>query len=294
MRLRIFASLAIGIVLLGLWPWGLIKPPAQGVFTILTAGINVSNFLICAGLAFIAAFLSSAISTPYGLQIGIISAPAGLAVWGLRSAPLSGLFQMFPAAANRIDIYSKLRIEGFPWLGIVICGFLGALAADRIFRKTPIQLPDEVKTLVKMPAFIQIAIAIIGTVFIANFLINILAGGVTYPDQKLAQVTAQPAKLQIAFAVFITFGACAFLTKIFLNTGAFWPAIASAPLIYYSAMTYAKTNFLTHLSSSWPADFFIRPITAVLPIQMVAFACLGAVWGYWLAVDYHWWQTHEA
>ncbi len=200
---------------------------------------------------------------------------------------------MFPASASRIDIYSKLKIEGFLWLSIVIFGFLGALAADRIFRRKTIQFSDEVKPVLKLPVFLEIAIAVIGTVFIANFLINILAGGVSYPDQKLARVTAQPANLQIAFAVFITFGTCGFLAKILLNSKAFWPAIASVLLIYYSAMIYEKGDFLTYISSSWPATFFTKPITAVLPVQMVAFACLGAVWGYWLAVDYNWWRTHQ-
>jgi hypothetical protein len=293
MRIRIAASLAIGIILLGLLPWNLVKPPAEGVFALLSGSISADDLLICAGLAFIAGFLSSAICTPYGTQIGIIAAPAGIAVWGLRSAPLSKIFQMAPVVQDRMKAYSSLKFEGFLWLGIAVCGFLGALSADKIFRRKAVEPLDKIKPVFRLPEFLEIAISVIGTVFVANFLVNILAADVSYSDQELAHVTSQPANLQVVFAIFVAFGACGFFAKIFLASRAFWPAIASVPLIYYSAITYGKSDILTHISSSWPANFFIRPITAVLPIQMVAFGCLGAVWGYWQAVSYHLWRTNQ-
>ena len=293
MRIRIAASLAIGAVLLGFLPWNLLRPQADDVFALLSGSISAIDLLICAGLAFATGFLSSAICTPYGAQIGIIAAPAGLAVWGLRSAPLSKFFQMVPAVQNRIQVYSKLKFESFIWLAIAICGFLGAITADKIFRRKTVELPDEIKPSFRLPEFAQIAISVIGTVFIANFLINIFAANISYSDSELGSVTAQPAKLQIAVAVFIAFGACGFFAKLFLAAKAFWPAIASVPLIYYSAITYSKSNILVHLATSWPAVFFARPVAAVLPVQMVAFGCLGAVWGYWLAVRYHLWRTHQ-
>jgi len=293
MRIRIAASLAIGIILLGLLPWNLVKPPAEGVFALLSGSISADDLLICAGLAFIAGFLSSAICAPYGTQIGIIAAPAGIAVWGLRSAPLSKIFQMAPVVQDRMKAYSSLKFEGFLWLGIAVCGFLGALSADKIFRRKAVEPLDKIKPVFRLPEFLEIAISVIGTVFVANFLVNILAADVSYSDQELAHVTSQPANLQVVFAIFVAFGACGFFAKIFLASRAFWPAIASVPLIYYSAITYGKSDILTHISSSWPANFFIRPITAVLPIQMVAFGCLGAVWGYWQAVSYHLWRTNQ-
>jgi hypothetical protein len=301
MRIRIIASLAIGAVLLGFLPWNLVRPDAGGVFALLSGSISISDLLICTGLAFIAGFLSSAICTPYGAQIGIIAAPAGLAVWGLKSAPLSKFFQMAPAVQDRIQVYSKLKFEGFIWLAIAVCGFLGAITADKIFgstglatgRRKAIELPDEIKPAFRLPEFAQIVISVIGTVFVANFLINIFAANISYSDSELGSVTAQPANLQMVFAVFIAFGLCGFFAKFFLAAKAFWPAIASVPLIYYSAITYGKNDILVHLVASWPAVFFARPVMAVLPVQMVAFGCLGAVWGYWLAVNYHLWRTHQ-
>ncbi len=293
MRIRIVASLAIGVVLLGLLPWNLVKPPAEGVFAYLGGSISVNDLLICGGLAFVAGFLSSAVCTPFGVQIGIIAAPAGLAVWGLRSEALSRIFQITPAVQERIKVYSSLKFEGFLWLAIAVCGFWGALLADKIFRRKTVELPDKTKPVFHLPQFLVIAIAVIGTVFVANFLINVFAVDVSYSDPQFAHVTAQPANLQMAFAVFIAFGACSFLAKVFVGSSSFWPPIASVVLIYYSAITYSKSDVLIHLGSSWPANFFIRPVTAVLPVQMVGFGCLGAVWGYWLAVRYHLWRTHQ-
>lgn len=294
MRFRILASLAIGVVLLGLLPWGFIKPPAGGVFIVLNGSINAGSLLICAGLAFIAGFLASATCTPYGCQIGIIAAPAGLATWGLKSAMLAKLFQMAPAAADRLKVYSSLKFEGLIWLALAVCGFLGAALADKIFRTKSLQLPDEMKPVFQLPLFAQAVAAIIGTVFVANFLINILGPDISYSDPKLVYVTAQPVVLQVAFAVFITFGACGFLAKLLLGSRPFWPAVATVFLIAYSIMLYGRNDIMTYLSAAWPADFFIRPVIAILPVQMVAFGCLGAVWGYWLAVDYHLWRVYES
>lgn len=293
MRFRIMTSLAIGAVLLGLLPWGLVKPEADGVFAFL-GSISVFDLLICVVLAFAAGFASSAVCTPYGSQIGILAAPAGLAVWAFRSAPLSKVFQIAPSMQSRLQIYKVLKFEDFLWLGIAACGFLGAITADKIFRKKTVELPDRTKPVIHLPEFAQIAVSVIGTVFVANFLINILAADVSYSDSKLKYVVAQPANFQVAFAVFIAFGACGFLAKFLLASSYFWPAVASAFLIYYSTITYSRSSILTHLSSFWPAVFFARPVAAVLPVQMVAFGCLGAVWGYWLAVRYHLWRTHEA
>jgi hypothetical protein len=294
MRFRILAALAIGIILLGLLPWNLVKPDANEVFAFLSGNISLSDVLICAALAFAAGFLASLVCTPFGSQIGIIAAPAGMAVWALRSAPLSMLFQEAPAVAERMKVYSALKYEGFVWLALAVCGFAGAVAADKIFRRKTVELPDETKPFFQIPEFAQMVISIIATVLVANFLINIFAIDVNFTDSQLGQVTAQPANLQIAFAVLLSFGICGFLAKMFLSAKAFWPAIASVVVTYYFTNIYIKTGTLTLLALVWPAVFFQRPVTAVLPIQMVSFACLGSLWGYWLAVRYHLWRTYQS
>ena len=294
MRFRIAAAFAAGVGLLGFLPWDIVKPDADGVFSLLSGNISVPDLLICAGLAFGVGFLASIVCTPFGAQIGIIAAPAGMAVWAMRSAPLSGLFQAAPAVQSRLVVYSKLKFEGFIWLALAACGFAGAIAADKIFRRKAVDLPDNVKPVYKLPEFVQCAAAVVATVFISNFFINIFARGVSFPDSQLKEVVAQPANSQIAFAVMVSFGLCGFLAKRFLSAKAFWPAAASVIITYYFTTVYVKSSILVQLAQVWPAVFFQKPITAVLPVQMVSFACLGAVWGYWLAVRYHIWQTQQS
>ncbi|MFA6186656.1 MAG: hypothetical protein WC770_05520 [Phycisphaerae bacterium] len=293
MRIRIIAALVIGGWMLGFLPWDGIKPDAAGVFSLLTGNISIQDILGCAVLAFAAGFAASAVCTPYGEQIGIIAAPAGMAVWALKSAPISKLFQAAPSVQSRLEVYSKLKFEGFIWLALAACGFVGAIAADKIFRRKPVDLPDNFKPVYKIPEFAQIAIAVIATVFIANIVINALALGVGFPDLQLKNVVAQPANGQIAFAAMLAFCLCGFLAKLFLSSKAVWPAIASSVITYYFTVSYVKSGTLTQLAASWPAVFFYKPIMAVLPVQMVSFACLGAVWGYWLAVRYHVWRTEQ-
>lgn len=294
MRIRIIAAMVIGGWLLGFLPWDGIKPDAAGVFSLLTGSISIPDILGCAVLAFAAGFVSSAVCTPYGGQIGIIAAPAGMAVWALKSAPISKLFQAAPSVQSRLNVYNGLKFEGFIWLALAACGFVGAIAADKIFRRKSVDLPDNFKPVYKIPEFAQIAAAVVATVFIANIIINALALGVGFPDSQLKGVVAQPANGQIAFAVLVAFGVCSFLAKLFLSSKAVWPAVASSIITYYFTISYAKSTTLTLLTVSWPAAFFYKPIMAVLPIQMVSFACLGAVWGYWLAVRYHIWRTEQS
>jgi hypothetical protein len=294
MRIRIIAAMVIGGWLLGYLPWDIIKPDAAGVFSLLAGNISVYDILRCAGLAFAAGFVSSVVCTPYGGQIGIIAAPTGMAIWALKSAPLSKLFQAAPSVQSRLDIYRGLKFEGFIWLALAACGFVGAIAADKIFRQKPVNLPDDFKPVYKIPEFAQIAAAVIATVFIANILINALALGVGFPDSQLKNVVAQPANAQIAFAVMVAFGVCGFLAKLFLSSKAVWPAMASSIITYYFTVSYVKSIAITQLAQSWPAVFFYKPVMAVLPVQMVSFACIGAVWGYWLAVRYHIWRTEQS
>lgn len=294
MRFRIAAALAVGIVLLGVLPWGLVRPPADGVFALLSGSISVSDLLICAFLSLFAGFIASAVCTPFGLRVGILAAPAGMAVWALRSGALSTVFQQAPAVQDRLNVYTGLRFEAFIWLVISGCGLIGAIAADKLFRRKSIDPIDKFDASFKLSSLWAIPIAIVATILIGNVLINILAGDVSYPDERLGRVTGQPANLQLAFAVTVAFMACGLLAKLFLGLSFIWPASASVLLSYCSIITYGKKPIMEHLSASWPAVFFARPILAVLPIYMVAFGFLGAVWGYWLAVSYHLWRKYES
>lgn len=294
MRFRIAVALAVGIVLLGILPADLLRPPADGVFALLSGTISISDLLICVFLSLLAGFIASAVCTPFGLRVGIIAAPAGMVVWALKSDALSTVFQQTPAVQDRLNVYAGLRFEAFIWLAIAGCGFVGAIAADKLFRRKSVNPIDKFDSNFKLPSFSAIPIVVVATVLIGNILVNVLAGDVSYPDAELGRVTGQPANLQLAFAVIVAFMACGFCAKLFLGTSFIWPASASALLSSYSIIAYSKKPIMEHISASWPAVFFARPVLAVLPVYMVAFGCLGAVWGYWLAVSYHLWREYES
>ncbi len=294
MRIRIALAVAIGVVMLGLLPWNQIKPGPEGVFALLSGNISKAELLHCAILAYTAGFLASIVCTPFGMQIGVIAAPAGMSVWSFRSGALSTVFQTAPAVNDRLAAYAKLRFEAFIWLALAACCFAGAYVADKLIGKKNTNLPDKFDATFKLPDFAVIPAAVIGTVIVAGILINILAGDVRYSDPQIGRVIGQPANLQIAFAVIVAFMACGYMAKLFIGASFIWPATASAFLSSYSIITYSNKPAIAYLANTWPAAFFARPTAAVLPIQMVAFACLGAVWGYWLAVRYNLWKTYES
>lgn len=294
MRIRIILAFAIGVVLVGIVPWQRIEPVANGVFAFFNGQISLSDIITCGVLSFVAGFLASLICTPYGSQIGILVAPAGMVVWSYRSADISSVFQASPDVSSRLAIYSALKYESFIWLALAACGFLGALIADKILRRKTIDLPDKFDVPVKLHPLVAIGLAIFGTVLIASILINILAANISYPDKQLGGVIGQPANLQIAFAVIIAFMACSYVTKLFLGTNYVWPALATAPLTLYSIMIYVRKPIIEHLAGAWPAAFFTKTSLSVLPVQMVAFGCIGAVWGYWLAVRFKIWRQLES
>ena len=294
MRIRIIAAFAVGVLLVGLLPYSLVRPPADGVFAILSGSINISDLLICAALAFAAGFIASAICTPFGAQIGILAAPAGMVVWAIKSADLSTLFQAAPAVNDRLAVYSSLRFESFVWLAIAGFGAVGALIADKFLNSKTVNLPDKFDPAFKLPTYAAIIIAVIGTIVVSNLLINILAAGIRYTDIKVGHVTGQPANFQIAFAVLVAFMACGFLAKLLIGVSFWFPAASSVAVTIYSIISYSKKPAVEYLCANWPAVFFIKSIVSVLPIQMVAFGCIGAVWGYWLAARFHLWRTLES
>jgi hypothetical protein len=93
--------------------------------------------------------------------------------------------------------------------------------------------------------------------------------------------------------VIVAFGIAAFLSKQFLNVPPIVPTAASALIMIISAQVYLRNNLLEHMSESWPISFFPRAISAILPLQIVAFAAIGSVMGYWLAIRYAYWRKHE-
>jgi len=291
MKMRIAASVATGVVLIGILAWPLAAPPEPfGTVSLLAGTISRVGAAALAVLAFLAGFIAFFLSWPHGREIGILAAPAGLAIWGLRSGNMVNLIRR-TAAANQHALFAALKWEPLFWLAIVAAGFAGVLAAQRISSK---HNPDKNKKISnpKSNMHLNVIIALAASVLIAQFGITVFAQNVRVFDEKLGSVVAQPAAGQIVFAVFVSFGLAAFVVKKFLNVSYIWPTIASALVTAFAIITYGKQDVLQHLSLRWPAVFFSHAALSILPVQMVALGTLGSIAGYWMAVRYNYWRKH--
>jgi hypothetical protein len=292
MRLRIASALATGAVLIGLMAWPLAAPPEpSAVVSVAADSIGVAGATGLAFLAFASGFIAYFLCWPYGREIGILAAPAGLAVWASRSGSMADLLRQNPALEQREALFVALKWEPLFWLAIVAAGFAGVLAGQRLRSKNEPGEKRE-KAAPKWNVRINAAIAVLFSVLLAQLCIRILAQDVKIPDRELGLVAAQPATAQIAFAVSVSFGLAGFVAKKLLNSGYIWPTIGSAFVNFVAITTYARQNLLQLLVQRYPAVFFSNVAVSILPVQMVAFGALGSIAGYWLAIRYNYWRKH--
>ena len=298
MKLRIAAALGAGAVLIGILGWPL-AVPADPFSAVRAADIGLAGKITLAGLAFLAGFIAYFLSWPYGREIGILAAPAGLAVWAVRCGSMASLMQQNPTVAERQELFAALKWEPIFWLAIVAAGFAGVLAGRKIIPQR--ETRDErqwtswrLSSVIHRPlSNLNAAIALVFSVLIAQFFVGILAQDTRLFDDRLGSVVAQPAVGQIAFAVLVSFGIAAFVVKRFLNAGYIWPIIASGLVTGFAVAVYLSRDVLQHLVRCWPAVFFSNSVLSILPVQMVAFGTLGSIAGYWMAVRYNYWRKHE-
>ena len=337
MKFRITLAAALGIALIGLWAWPLAEPAQPfGAVTAdqINAGAKVALILLALATGFFACFLS----WPYGKQIAILAAPAGLALWALRGGTVAQMIMLNPQQAERLKLYAQLKWEPVFWLVIVAAGSLGVMigqiiapprakpatgeseSADKPWKpdifiwvfgallgpivrekvavlnkrllhresQKPQQRPGSTFTVLS-----KAMTALVVSVVIAYICIGIFARDVEVYDSRLGSVTAQPGVGQIAYAVFVSFGAAAFLVKLLLNSSCLWPIVSCAFVTAAATGIHAKPAIVEHLAASWPAVFCSHPAVAILPVQMVAFGTLGSVAGFWSAVRYQYWRKHE-
>jgi hypothetical protein len=282
-KLKVTATLLLGIILIGLLaplgtpvePFGVISAPAFG------------GAITLAGLAVLAGFIGYFLSWPYGREIGILAVPAGLAIWAVRCGNMAELMQLNPTLAQRQVLFAALKWEPIFWLAIVAAGFGGVLVGQKIVTR---RLALVTRATSDERRLTNAIIAVVGSVFIAQFCIGIFARDVRIPDPRLGSVVAQPAVGQIVFAVLVSFGIAAFVVKKFLNASYIWPTVASALVTGFAVITYVKQDTLQYLVEHYPPVFFSSAVTSILPVQMVAFGALGSIAGYWLAVCYNYWR----
>jgi len=292
-RFRIAAVFAVGILLIGLLAWPLAQPEPFGVVSISAGSITVTGALVLAVLAFLAGFLSYYISWPYGREIALLAAPAGLALWSLRTGTIANLIQSNPALTYRKSLFANFCWEPIFWLAIVALGFAGVYLAQRFYKAEVIYPDEKLKDSSKQKGYPLIILSIAASTLIAEICIGIFAQNVTFYDGQISAVTTQPTNAQIAFGVFVAFGIAAFAVKKWLGYSYIWTISAGVLVIPFAVITSFKEGVLERLVDFWPGNFFPDPVVAVLPIQLVSFGTIGAIAGYWLAVRYEYWHRYE-
>ena len=284
-RVRAGLVMGIGVILLGVIAWPMLKPalPLAGV-TLYEGDISILDAVVCIGLAFLSGLVSYFVATPYGRQLAPLAAPSGMAYIAFRSGDMLSLINVNNTLQERIDLYAALKWEGFFFIAIIAAGYLGVLTALKLTGKKPV-LTDMTKThKYTFNKALSGTVAVIATVIIAQFVIGILAQDVRQQDQTLGSVVGNVHVGQIAFAVMVAFGVAAFATQYFLGTSYVLVTLTSVLVTFYSLKVYAKPDLLEYMTLNWPTAFFPRAICAVLPIQMITFAAIGAMAGYFSAI----------
>ena len=294
MRLRIAAAMLTGAVILGFIAWPLASPADPfGPVTLFIGQISIFNGIILVVLAYITGFAGYFAAYPCGRPLAPLAVPTGLAVWTFRSGNVEDLLRANRALAEKQAIYRVFQFEGIFWLGLVLIGYLGIMTAEKLkATKLPAEIAAAEKDTQKNKN-LRTGMAIVAAAVISLFCIGILAQDVRRFDAEIDFVVGQPGTGQIAFAVIVAFGLAAFLCKQFLNIPPIVPTIASALIMIISARIYSNNQLLEHISENWPISFFPRAISAILPIQIIAFAAIGSVAGYWISIRYAYWRKHE-
>ena len=292
MKLRIVASAAVGVVLVSIAarPW---DTPPEPFGSLLVQFLGIGGQVTLLIMAFLAGLIAYFAAWPYGHEIGILAVPFGLTIWAVRAGKVAALVQLNPTLEQRQLLFATLRLESIFWLIVIAAGLAGVVLGHKIH---PSRKYQEVKRKDKLNLnkYLRIILALVVSVLIAQFCINLLAQDVILPDSRLNSVVAQPAIGQIIFAVFVSFGVAAFAVKKYLDVNYIWPIIGSCLITAFSIMIYAKPSQLSYLVENWPAVFFTNAVISILPIQMVTFGTLGSIGGYWMAIRYQYWREHES
>lgn len=289
-KLRIAAVAALGIVVIGFWAWPVARPD-DPLLPVRASELGFGGTLVLLAVAFALGLAGYYLSWPHGREIGILTVPFGLSVWALRSGPMRTLTQAFEGAQEREALVHSLSFEPLYWLLVVAAGFGGVLTAQHLrpAASQPVSL-SQIKASIKTSAFVNVVIALAAATLIAHLFIGVFAQDLTTSYNPAA---AQPAVGQIVFAVVVAFALAAFAVKKFLNLSYLCPTIASAFVIAFAAIAYYRPKTAQDFAENLPATVFPHGSLTVLPVQIVALGALGSVIGYWLAVRYDHWRSHE-
>lgn len=307
-KLRIAAVAGLGIVVIGLLAWPL-AAPADPLSPVRASGVGFLGTAALLLLAFGLGFVGYFVAWPHGREIGILAVPFGLLVWAGRCGPMRVLTQAAEQTGQRQMLAHSLRFEPIYWLLIVAAGFAGVLLAQRL-RNAPggEKEGENVSTeegrstlspsrlLTFLPAYLPASVvsgllALLATVLLAHFFVGVFAQDVATSSNV---APTQPPLGQIIFGVIGAFAVAAFAVKKFANLSYIWPTVGSAFIIAFAQILYCNSESVRQFAETRPATYFPHSALTILPIQFVALGTLGSILGYWMAVRYDWWRTHES
>ncbi|MBW8015172.1 MAG: hypothetical protein FVQ82_03225 [Planctomycetes bacterium] len=287
MKIRIAAVCVVGMLIIGFGAFGLVRPDTPlDAISLSSVDIGIVDMIICAVAAFAAGAIAYVVAYPYGKQIGPLAAAVGLAVWTFRSGTMASLLQVNTTVQLRKQIYTKTQTESVLWLAVLAAGFLGTYAASKLLKLKEARTPDPLAPKSGKNQSINIAIAMVLTVVITQFAITIFAQEVRIFDSKLTSVIGQPGNGQIAFAVILAFAIASFVAKKFFSVSYIYTTISAVLLMVWTVKAHANRETLEHMTSIWPANFFPKAACAILPLQMISFAAIGSIAGYWFAIQW--------
>ena len=296
MRVRAIAAMGVGAILLGGFAWPLVRPELPtAAITLMGSAITIPGAIICLLLAYGAGFAAFFVAWPAGKIFAPYAAPTGLAIWAMRSGNMQQLLLDHQEAAQRQVLYSNLRWEGLFWLLICAAGYLGVLTASKL-AGTKIVILGQYDSEQPHGANLGVnaALAAVIALVITWFAVGIFVQDIHQPDPRLGSVVGQPGNRQIAFGVFAAFCLAAYVAKYALKIGYLPVAAVSVILTFFGATQLLRSDTLAYLAGNWPIAYFNHAVNAITPLQMVTFASIGAITGYWMAVKFHHetWQSH--
>jgi hypothetical protein len=289
-KLRIGLVGALGLVVIGIFAWPLVAP-ADPLNPVRATVVGLPGTFALLALAFALGIVGYFVTWPHGREIGILTVPFGLVIWAVRSGPMRVLTQAGPVPAEREALLQSLRFEPVYWLLVVAAGFAGVLVAQQACPAAGARLSlSKIRNSLKTATVLTVLMTLMIAVLISQFLLGAFAGDLpTFANDA----AAQPATGQIVFAGIGAFVAAAFVAKKFFGLSYIWPTVASVFVMPFAEVAYCRGDTLQAFAETQPATAFPHAVLAVLPIQLVALAAIGSVIGYWLAVQYDYWRTHE-
>jgi hypothetical protein len=286
LRVRIILSMAAGGLIVGALGYPIISPADPlGAVSLFTGEITVLQMLMMVVLGFCSGVVATVACYPMGNVLGPFAAPTGVAVLALNSGSMSQLLMFNNTLAQRNALYGALRWEILFWLAICAAGYLGVYITCKVLGTKTLVLGQGVETNEKKSnLLINAAIAAIAAAAIVYFTIGIFAQDIKQIDEQLGSVVGQAGSKQIAFGVFVSTAIAAFIAKKFvkIHFSAVILGVVGMYIVVFTQLINSET--LKYIIEKWTIYYAPHTVYTILPVQLVPFAALGALTGYWIGV----------